>query len=169
MFEHYVSPAIVDEILADPSRLKLGGDAYDVTVQFSDLAGFTALSEGLTPAALRDRLAGYFRAMTDVLLAERATIDRFIGDAIMAFFGCPMRDPDHPAALSMGAALDEQNRAESARGLDPEWDKARAALERALQTCPGDGPASTLLRRVETLRRRPPAEDWDGVFSMTTK
>jgi adenylate cyclase len=123
-FEHYVAPVIVEEILADPRRLKLGGDTYEATVLFSDLVDFTAIAEGLSPAELRDCLSRYFHAMTTALLAERATIDKFIGDAIMAFFGCPVRNPEHPlqacrAALAMGEALDELNRLESARGRGP--------------------------------------------------
>jgi adenylate cyclase len=117
-FEHYVAPAIVEEILADPRRLKLGGDTYEATVLFCDIVDFTAIAEKLSPAELGDRLSEYFRAMTEVLLAERATVDKFIGDAIMAFFGCPIRDPDHPlracrAALAMTRALEDLNRVES--------------------------------------------------------
>jgi adenylate cyclase len=124
VFEHYVAPAIVEEILADPRRLKLGGDTYEATVLFCDLVDFTAIAETLSPTELGDRLSEYFRAMTSVLLAERATIDKFIGDAIMAFFGCPVRDPDHPlracrAALAMARALEDLNRVESEPGRAP--------------------------------------------------
>jgi adenylate cyclase len=123
-FEHYVAPSIVEEILADPRRLQLGGDTYEATVLFCDIVDFTAIAETLTPTELGDRLSGYFRTMTRVLLAERATIDKFIGDAIMAFFGCPIRDADHPlracrAALAMAQALEELNRVESEPGWAP--------------------------------------------------
>jgi adenylate cyclase len=123
-FEHYVAPAIVEEILADPRRLELGGDTYEATVLFCDIVDFTAIAERLSPTDLSERLTGYFRAMTRVLLAERATIDKFIGDAIMAFFGCPIRDADHPlqacrAALAMTRALEDLNRAELGRERAP--------------------------------------------------
>jgi adenylate cyclase len=113
-FQHYVAPAIVKQLLDDPSRLKLGGEAYDVTVIFTDLEGFTSVSEGLTPEALTERLSTYFKAMMDVLLVERATLDKFIGDAIMVYFGCPVPDAAHPhqacrAALAMQRRLTELN------------------------------------------------------------
>ena len=121
-FQHYVAPAIVQQMLDDPARLKLGGEARDVTVIFTDLAGFTSFAEHLTPEALRERLSTYFKAMMDVLLAEDATLDKFIGDAIMVYFGCPIADPAHPhkacrAALAMQHRLDE---------LNEEWQRAGA-------------------------------------------
>jgi adenylate cyclase len=121
-FQHFVAPTIVQQMLDDPSRLKLGGDNYDVTVIFTDLEGFTTISEHLTPEALRARLSVYFKAMMDVLLAERATLDKFIGDAIMVYFGCPIPDGAHPqqacrAALAMQRRLD---------ALNDEWQRAGA-------------------------------------------
>ena len=113
-FQHYVAPAIVKQMLDDPSRLKLGGESYDVTVIFTDLVGFTSVAEALAPEALRQRLSTYFKAMMDVLLAENATLDKFIGDAIMVYFGCPVTDAAHPqqacrAALAMQRRLYELN------------------------------------------------------------
>lgn len=102
-FQHYVSPAIVEQMLNDPSRLKLGGEEYEVTVLFSDLEGFTTLSERLGPAALSTHLGGYFKAMLDVLLAQRGTLDKLIGDAIMMYFGCPIRDEQHAVQACRGA------------------------------------------------------------------
>jgi adenylate cyclase len=119
-FQHYVAPAIVKQMLDDPSRLQLGGEAHDLTVIFTDLEGFTTIAERLTPEALRATLSVYFKAMMTVLLAERATLDKFIGDAIMAYFGCPIPDAAHPhqacrAALAMQRRLDL---------LDEEWRRA---------------------------------------------
>jgi adenylate cyclase len=113
-FQHYVSPAIVKQMLDDPLRLKLGGEAYELTVIFTDLEGFTSIAERLTPEMLRATLSVYFKAMMDVLLAERATLDKFIGDAIMVYFGCPVPDTAHPlqacrAALAMQRRLDVLN------------------------------------------------------------
>jgi adenylate cyclase len=102
-FQNYVAPAIVEQMLNDPSRLKLGGEEYEVTVLFSDLEGFTTLSEHLAPAQLSAHLGGYFKEMLDVLLAERGTLDKLIGDAIMMYFGCPIPDPRHPIAACRGA------------------------------------------------------------------
>jgi adenylate cyclase len=123
-FQHYVAPAIVKQMLDDPSRLKLGGESYDVTVIFTDLEGFTSVAEGLAPEALRKRLSAYFKAMMDVLLAENATLDKFIGDAIMVYFGCPVADAAHPrqacrAALAMQRRLNTLNE-ESRRIGEPE-------------------------------------------------
>jgi adenylate cyclase len=121
-FQHYVAPAIVQQMLDDPGRLKLGGEAREVTVIFTDLEGFTTFAERLAPEALRERLGEYFKAMMHVLLAEHATLDKFIGDAIMVYFGCPIADPAHPrqacrAALAMQHRLDE---------LNEEWQRADA-------------------------------------------
>lgn len=102
-FQNYVAPAIVEQMLADPSRLKLGGEEYEVTVLFSDLEGFTTLSELLAPAELSAHLGGYFKEMLDVLLAERGTLDKLIGDAIMMYFGCPIPDARHPMGACRGA------------------------------------------------------------------
>jgi len=121
-FQHYVAPAIVEQMLNDPSKLRLGGEEYEVSVIFTDLEGFTTLSERLTPEALRAHLSGYFKEMMDLLLAERATLDKFIGDAIMVYFGCPIRDPTHAAqacraALAMQTRMVDLNRQWAAEGL----------------------------------------------------
>jgi adenylate cyclase len=109
-FQHYVSPAVVELLLRDPSRLKLGGEDCTVTVLFSDLQGFTAFSEHLGPEQVRARLSEHFTEMVEALLAERATLDKFIGDSVMAYFGAPLPDPDHAghacrAALAMQARM----------------------------------------------------------------
>lgn len=110
-FQHYVAPAIVEQMLNDPSRLKLGGEAYEVTVMFTDLEGFTTLSERLSPAELSAHLGEYFKEMLDVLLPHRGTLDKLIGDAIMMYFGCPIRDPRHAAQACRGAlAMQERMR-----------------------------------------------------------
>jgi adenylate cyclase len=119
-FQHYVAPAIVQQMLEDPGRLKLGGEACDVTVIFTDLEGFTSVAEQLTPAELKARLSTYFKAMMDVLLVERATLDKFIGDAIMVYFGCPVPDASHPQQACR-AALAMQRRLAA---LNDEWGRA---------------------------------------------
>ena len=121
-FQHYVSPAIVQQMLDDPSRLRLGGEATDVSIIFTDLEGFTSIAEKMTPAELRSRLSTYFKAMMDVLLAERATLDKFIGDAIMVYFGCPLPDAAHASRACRGA-LAMQRRLEE---LNAEWKREGA-------------------------------------------
>jgi adenylate cyclase len=108
-FEHYVAPAIVRRMLDDPSRLALGGETCDLTVMFTDLEGFTTVAEALPPAEVRERLSAYLTAMMDELLAEQATLDKFLGDGIMAYFGAPLPDPRH-AVRACRAALAMQRR-----------------------------------------------------------
>jgi adenylate cyclase len=107
-FQHYVAPAIVEQMLNDPSKLTLGGEEYEVTVLFTDLEGFTTLSEHLTPSQLSAHLGEYFKEMLDVLLPQRGTLDKLIGDAIMMYFGCPIRDPRHAADACRGALAMQQ-------------------------------------------------------------
>ena len=121
-FQNYVAPAIVKQMLDDPRRLKLGGEAYDVTVIFTDLEGFTSVAETLSPEALKQRLTTYFKAMMDVLLVEHATLDKFIGDAIMVYFGCPVPDAAHPQQACR-AALAMQRRLAA---LNDEWHRVGA-------------------------------------------
>jgi adenylate cyclase len=96
-FEKYVSPAIVDEILADPSHLELGGRKEIITVFFSDVRGFTTISEKLDPRALSDLLNSYLTPMTRLVFEHKGTLDKYMGDAIMAFFGAPIHYSDHAA------------------------------------------------------------------------
>lgn len=94
-FQKYVSPAIVEEILKDPSNIELGGKKVNATVFFSDVRGFTTISEKLDPRALSDLLNSYLTPMTDLVFKNRGTLDKYMGDAIMAFFGAPIQFPDH--------------------------------------------------------------------------
>lgn len=115
-FGRYLSPTLVARLSDDPDALKLGGETRDVSVLFSDIRGFTSLSENLGPHELTQLLNGYLTPMTQVLLQHEATIDKYIGDAIMAFWNAPLDIPDHPrkaciAALGMVAAVQEINRA----------------------------------------------------------
>jgi adenylate cyclase len=121
-FQHYVSPAVVDLLLRDPSRLKLGGEDCEVTVVFTDLEGFTAMSERLPPEEIRARLSEHFTAMVDALLAEGATLDKFIGDSVMAYFGAPLADANHAAhacaaALAMQRAMAQLTERWESQGL----------------------------------------------------
>lgn len=103
-FSKYVSPAIVEEILQDPKNLELGGRKEHVTVFFSDVRGFTTISEKLDPRALSDLLNSYLTPMTDLVFKNRGTLDKYMGDAIMAFFGAPVHYADH-AKMACRCAL----------------------------------------------------------------
>jgi adenylate cyclase len=94
-FQKYVSPAIVEEILSDPQNLELGGKKAHVTMFFSDVRGFTTISEKLDPRALSDLLNSYLTPMTELVFSNRGTLDKYMGDAIMAFFGAPISYKDH--------------------------------------------------------------------------
>jgi len=106
LFGKYVSPAVIDQMLADPSLVRLGGERRDVSLMFSDLRGFTSLSEHLAPQALSALLNDYFGAMTEAILEQGGMLDKFMGDGIMALFGAPLSCDDH-AARACRAALDK--------------------------------------------------------------
>lgn len=103
-FSKYVSPAIVDEILKDPENVQLGGKKQRMTVFFSDVRGFTTISEKLDPQALSDLLTRYLTPMTQIVFSNKGTLDKYMGDAMMAFFGAPIFFPDH-AKYGCRAAL----------------------------------------------------------------
>ncbi len=122
MFSHYLADAVISHLLAHPERLRLGGERRRVTLFFSDLAGFTSLSEKLPPEEVVALLNDYLSRMTEIILAEEGVVDKFEGDAIMAFWGAPLEQPDQAeracrAALRQLAALEEVNARLAARGL----------------------------------------------------
>ncbi|MCB9886449.1 MAG: adenylate/guanylate cyclase domain-containing protein [Planctomycetes bacterium] len=102
-FQSYLAPEVLAEILRDPAALRLGGEQRDVTLLFTDLQGFTGLAEHCRPQELVAFLNDYFTRMCAPLLAERGVIDKFVGDAIMAFFGAPAPDPAHGLAAVRAA------------------------------------------------------------------
>jgi PAS domain S-box-containing protein len=108
LFERMVSPAVIDQL--DPSELQLGGKRAQITTLFADMRGFTSLSERYAPEELVSVLNRYLGAAAEAILGEGGTIDKFLGDAIMAFFNAPIPQKDHTlramrAALSMRAAV----------------------------------------------------------------
>jgi adenylate cyclase len=94
-FHHYLSPAVIDRILEDPGRLRLGGEQREITSFFSDVAGFTSISESLGPTELVALLNEYLTEMTDLILDSGGTLDKYEGDAIIAFWNAPIDEPDH--------------------------------------------------------------------------
>lgn len=114
IFGRYVSPAVVEEIVKDPKAVRLGGDRRRMTVLFSDLRGFTAMSEGLTPEQLVEVLNLYLDEMTKIVFEQGGVLDKYIGDAVMAFWNAPMNQEDHAkravsCALAMTKRLQEMN------------------------------------------------------------
>jgi adenylate cyclase len=94
-FRHYLSPQVIDQLLKDPDRLTLGGERRELTIFFSDLEGFTSISEGLSPEELTSVLNDYLTAMTDIIQETGGTVDKYEGDAIIAFWNAPVDQPDH--------------------------------------------------------------------------
>ncbi|HLH24535.1 MAG TPA: adenylate/guanylate cyclase domain-containing protein [Chloroflexota bacterium] len=122
VLSRYLSPAVAAEVSREPDRVYLGGDLRTMTVLFSDIRGFTTLSERTPPRELVALLNEYLTAMVDVLFQHGGTLDKYMGDAIMAFWNAPQPQPDHAAracrtALAMGAALDRLRRDWTARGV----------------------------------------------------
>ncbi len=107
IFGSYVAPEIVDLLVRDPTAIRLGGERREATVFFCDLAGFTDLSEQVSPEQLLELINGYLQETSDCLMAHGAYIDKYIGDAVMAVFGAPKTLPDH-ALAACRAALDTQ-------------------------------------------------------------
>jgi class 3 adenylate cyclase len=94
-FSTYLSEDVVEEIISDPARLQLGGINRHMTALFSDIKGFTGIAEKLTPNHLVDLLNYYLSTMSDIILEEKGTIDKYQGDAIVSFFGAPLELDDH--------------------------------------------------------------------------
>ncbi|CUK17308.1 Adenylate cyclase 2 [Ruegeria denitrificans] len=124
IFSHYVAPEILDEMETSGHQLQLGGETQEITVMFSDIRGFTPLSESVSATDLVTLLNQLFSQVGDQILLERGTIDKFIGDAVMAFWNAPLPVEDHPcraarAALLMRQALVEFNTSDVMRGRPP--------------------------------------------------
>ena len=113
-FGHYVAAPLVEELARNHDKLKLGGETREVTVLFADVRGFTNIAEGLSAEELIAFLNRMFTPLSEIILEERGTIDKFMGDAVMAFWNAPLADPEHAAnacraALRMQEQLDRLN------------------------------------------------------------
>lgn len=124
LFGRYLPKAVADKVMAQQGELELGGEQKEVAILFSDIRGFTAISERMSPQALVAMLNDYYTRMIDVLFENGGTLDKTIGDAIMAVFGAPVNDPDAPmraikTALEMQEALKHFNADRLAQNLEP--------------------------------------------------
>lgn len=123
-FSTYVSSQVVSEIIKDPDSLKLGGEKKEITVLFSDIRGFTTLSETMPPEELVNLLNEYLSPMTEIVFSEEGTLDKYIGDAIMAIFNAPFDLENHPlkacnTALRMMSKMPPLNDLWAKRGIPP--------------------------------------------------
>lgn len=128
-FGQYVPPELVDEMAKHPRRFSMAGESRELTVLFTDVRGFTTISEGLEPKELSQLMNAFLTALTEVIYKHRGTIDKYMGDCIMAFWGAPLADPGHArraleAALDMHVALARLQPEFSARG----WPEIRIGV-----------------------------------------
>jgi adenylate cyclase len=122
LFGTYVPPALVEEMVKDPASYSMAATTRELTVMFCDMRGFTQLSESMEPTRLQALLNTVFSRLTSVIRQHNGTIDKYMGDCVMAFWGAPVDMPDHAAlavqtALDMAGAMDLLNREHAARGL----------------------------------------------------
>lgn len=123
-FQHYLSPDVIDQVLKDPSSLQLGGVKKELTVFFSDVRGFTNISETLSPEKLCELMNDYFTPMTGLILRSGGVLDKYIGDAVMAFWGAPIEIEDAAdraaqASLEMLYAMDKLRGDFAQKGFPP--------------------------------------------------
>ena len=111
-FKHYLSAEVIEQIMRDPASLKLGGERRELTIFFSDLQGFSTISERLGPEDLTKLLNDYLSDMTDIILEEGGTLDKYEGDAIIAFWNAPLHQPDHAVRAVRASVRCQQKLAE---------------------------------------------------------
>src|SRR5262249_52908570 len=116
-FRYYVGDSVMTEMLEHPDLLRLGGEKRDCTVLFSDIRGFTAISESMAPEALVRFINGYLSPMTRIVFEEGGTLDKYIGDALMAFWGAPLPQEDH----ALRACRTALRFLEALAQLRPQW------------------------------------------------
>lgn len=134
-FQYYLTASVITEMLKDPTKLKLGGDKKELSVLFSDIRGFTTVSESLSPEDLVHLLNEYLTAMTNKVFQYDGLLDKYMGDAIMAVFGAPLNQPDH-ALRACRTALDM---IEELKHLQKKWtDEGRPVLNIGVGVNTGD-------------------------------
>ena len=122
LFKTYVPPELVREMYRDPKRYTMQAVSKELTVMFCDIRGFTSLSESMEPTQLQALLNGVFSQLTAVIRANRGTVDKYMGDCVMAFWGAPVAAPDHAslavkAALEISVVIDTINQQHRASGV----------------------------------------------------
>ena len=105
IFGKYVSPVVIDNLIKNPDKINLGGERRNITIFFSDIRGFTAISEELAPEELVHLLNEYLTEMTSIIIKDQGLVDKYMGDAIMAFWGAPLDQPDH-AEIACSSSLE---------------------------------------------------------------
>jgi adenylate cyclase len=116
----YVSPDMAEEILKNPESLQLGGQRRHLTVLFADIKAFTSLSETMDPAAVVDVLNHYFTSMVDLVFEHQGTLDKFLGDGLLAFFGAPLEVPRAASqAVACAIAMQQRLQAMQQKGTTP--------------------------------------------------
>ncbi|CAB5125175.1 Adenylate cyclase (EC [Olavius algarvensis associated proteobacterium Delta 3] len=134
-FRQYLSPIVIDELIRYPERLKLGGERRTLSIFFSDLQGFTSISERLSPEVLTTLLNAYLSAMTEIIHQEKGTVDKYEGDAIVAFWNAPLEVPDHAACI-VQASLRCQSRLAELRPVFFEQIEAELHMRIGINTGP---------------------------------
>ncbi len=117
VFGKYVSPVVIDHLLQNPDKIKLGGEKRDLTIFFSDIRGFTPISEKLNPEDLVHLLNEYLTEMTSIIIKDQGLVDKYMGDAIMAFWGAPLDLPNHAEI----ACLSSLQMIEKLQELQKKW------------------------------------------------
>jgi class 3 adenylate cyclase/DNA-binding response OmpR family regulator len=121
-FERYVAPSVVDRVLRSPDEMQLGGHRREISILFADIRGYTTFAEQANPEHVVEMLNEYFTLATDIIFAREGTLDKFLGDSVMAFFNAPEDQDDHPyrvvdAALALQSAVAELNARRGSEGL----------------------------------------------------
>ncbi len=122
MFQYYLMPEVIEELKRNPEKISLGGERKNLTILFSDIVGFTSISEKLSPEELTHLMNEYLTAMTDIIMRHGGLVDKYIGDAVMAFWGAPLDNPNQTddacnAIVEMLEKLKELNLDWAQRGL----------------------------------------------------
>ena len=121
VFGKYVSPVVIDNLIKNPDKLNLGGEKRNITIFFSDIRGFTTISEKLEPEELVHLLNEYLTEMTSIITKDEGLVDKFMGDAIMAFWGAPLDQPKH-AEMACSSSLEM---IEKLKELQKKWKKEK--------------------------------------------
>ncbi len=119
IFGKYVSPVVIDNLIKNPDRINLGGEKKNITIFFSDIRGFTSISERLDPEELVRLLNEYLTEMTSIIIKDQGLVDKYMGDAIMAFWGAPLEQPNH-TELACSSSLEMMDKLKE---LQNKWKK----------------------------------------------